>query len=222
MLKRFIVLTAFIFAVAGCGSSSSSVSTANNGTGSLAATLTWPANGAQQKSVTTTKTLYAAPAGVENIQIVVLNSNRVSLASKTFAANLNSGTIEAIPAGSGYTVEIRGLVAGFIQKYERIVKNITINAGEVTNLGEITMFPITTASPPGGSYGSPQSVTLTNSEAVTIYYTTSATNGADPTINSPVYGNTPISISGHVFLKFFAVYPGNILEAIRTGEYTTP
>ena len=98
---------------------------------------------------------------------------------------------------------------------------VDIIAGQ-TAIISISMAPVTTASPRGGTYTSPQSVILTASVPATIYYITSATNGADPNTNSPVYGNTPISISGHVFLKFFAVDSGNNSEAVKTEEYFTP
>ena len=60
--------------------------------------------------------------------------------------------------------------------------------------------PTVIASPTGGVFTSPQSVTLIASEPATVYYTT---DGTDPTTSSPVY-SSPISIAATATLKFFA------------------
>jgi len=65
--------------------------------------------------------------------------------------------------------------------------------------------PITTASPPGGSYNTSKSVTLnctdgTGSGCDKIYYTT---DGSEPNTSSPVY-SSPINISVTTTLRFYA------------------
>ena len=60
--------------------------------------------------------------------------------------------------------------------------------------------PTVTASPAGGNFTSPQSVTLTASEPATIYYTT---NGNTPNTSSISYSH-PISINFTTTLRFFA------------------
>jgi hypothetical protein len=73
-------------------------------------------------------------------------------------------------------------------------------------------IPTVIASPAGGIYNTPQSVTLTASQAgSTIYYTT---NGSTPTTSSTVYSK-PISITTNSTLKFFAV------SAAKTGPIAT-
>ena len=69
-----------------------------------------------------------------------------------------------------------------------------------------SIAPITTALPPGGTYTSAQSVTLTCSDGSgsgcdKIYYTTDGTN---PTTGSPVY-SSPIGIATNTTIRFFAV-----------------
>ncbi len=76
--------------------------------------------------------------------------------------------------------------------------------------------PTVSASPPGGTYATAQSVTLTASEPATIYYTL---DGSDPTTASPVYAS-PLQISSTTTLKFFAVTPDNRTSAIVTEVYT--
>src|SRR5690606_24962374 len=64
-----------------------------------------------------------------------------------------------------------------------------------------TSPPVITAVPPGGSYNTPQNVTLLSDEPATIYYTT---DGSEPTTNSTVY-DAAIIISENTTLKFFGV-----------------
>jgi hypothetical protein len=84
------------------------------------------------------------------------------------------------------------------------------------NINLDTTPPVTIATPAGGTYSSQQSVTLIANEPATIYYTT---NGATPTIASPVY-SVPIPISVNSALKFFARDTAGNSETIRTESYT--
>src|SRR5207248_2054712 len=61
--------------------------------------------------------------------------------------------------------------------------------------------PLTTATQPSGVYNSQEQVTLTTSEAATIYYTT---DGSTPTEASTVY-SAPFAIASGAFVRFFAV-----------------
>lgn len=217
ILQRFFLLAALIFAVAGCGSSSS---TANSDTGSIAAKLIW--SGAESK--TTAKTLYLTPAGVTNVRITVSGTGISPAIFKNFAAvagTAGSGTIDGIPIGTGRTITAWGMDNDGIIRYQGAVSGITINLGTANAPVEITMTaPITTATPAGGSPSYPLSVrlaTVTASEPATIYYTT---NGNEPTTSS-TNGTSPfdIQILGPATLKFFAVDSGFAQEATKTVIY---
>jgi len=83
-----------------------------------------------------------------------------------------------------------------------------------------TVAPVTTASPTGGLYYTPQSVKLTCTDGTgswcdKIYYTS---NGTDPTTASPVYAS-PIMISETTTLTFFAQDPAGNREAVKTETY---
>jgi hypothetical protein len=86
--------------------------------------------------------------------------------------------------------------------------------GEMTLIWDATV-PVTTANPAGGSYGLPQTVTLSANEPATIYYTT---DGSDPTEASNVY-NAPIAITATTTLKFFAKDSAGNAEPAKTQTY---
>jgi ELWxxDGT repeat protein len=84
-----------------------------------------------------------------------------------------------------------------------------------------TIPPVTVAGTPGGSYETPQSVTLTCSDAggsgcVSIFYTV---DGSTPNTASYVYGS-PITISYPTTLKFFSMDMAGNIESVKTEVYT--
>jgi YD repeat-containing protein len=84
-----------------------------------------------------------------------------------------------------------------------------------------TAAPVTMASPAGGAYNKPQSVTLSCTDGTgpgcdKIYFTT---DGSTPTTVSPVYA-TPISIASTTTLKFFAKDKAGNNEVVKTETYT--
>lgn len=85
-----------------------------------------------------------------------------------------------------------------------------------------TMPPQTSASPPGGLYGSTQDVTLTSDEAATIYY---SLDGNDPSIGggNTASGSSPVSgiviPGGTTVLKYFAVDAANNQEVVKSETY---
>lgn len=76
--------------------------------------------------------------------------------------------------------------------------------------------PTTTSSATGGTYGAPQTVTLSVNETATIYYTT---DGTTPTTGSATY-SSDISISTDTTLKFFAVDSLGNEESVVTLVFT--
>ena len=92
--------------------------------------------------------------------------------------------------------------------------NVEAVKTEVYTIVDLTP-PTVTATPPGGSYNTAQSVALTADEAATIYYTT---DGSTPTTASAVYGS-PISISADTTLKYFGVDGVGNVESVQTQTY---
>lgn len=94
-------------------------------------------------------------------------------------------------------------------------------SGEYSDTINLDMTdPMTTASPPGGTYSSEQNITLTcddgaGSGCSAIYYTI---DGTDPTTGSSIY-SSPINIAATTTLKFFAVDVAGNQETIKTDTY---
>ena len=79
-----------------------------------------------------------------------------------------------------------------------------------------TLVPTASATPAGGLFNTPKSVTLTASEAATIYYTT---DGTAPTTSSATY-SSPIAVSTTTTLKFFGKDAAGNSGAVVTEQYT--
>ncbi len=94
------------------------------------------------------------------------------------------------------------------------------DANSATGSAAYTIAAATpTFSPAAGSYGSAQSVSISDATAnSTIYYTT---NGSVPTIGSPVY-SAAITVSGAETLQAIAVASGYGTSAASTAAYTIP
>ncbi|MCM2358207.1 MAG: chitobiase/beta-hexosaminidase C-terminal domain-containing protein [Geobacteraceae bacterium] len=82
--------------------------------------------------------------------------------------------------------------------------------------GGDTTKPVTTASPLGGTFTAPVTVTLTVNEPATTYYTT---NGTTPTTASPVY-SAPLYFSATTTLKYFSKDTAGNSELVKTQVYT--
>ncbi|WP_275423317.1 S8 family serine peptidase [Geomonas subterranea] len=76
--------------------------------------------------------------------------------------------------------------------------------------------PTTTATPGGGNYAAPQTVTLTANESATICYTL---DGSEPTTASAVY-SAPITVSSSATLKYFARDRAGNAESVKSQSYT--
>lgn len=74
---------------------------------------------------------------------------------------------------------------------------------------------VTTATPPGGTYFAPQTVTLSANQEATIHYTV---DGTAPHLGSPVY-TYPIPINGTTTLQYFAATPSLTCESPHTQIY---
>jgi len=95
----------------------------------------------------------------------------------------------------------------------------TINHSSPAKLDGINLdvtAPTTTATPPGGTYGYAQIVTLSaNETTATTFYTL---DGSTPSTSSAVYGG-PLTIQATTTLKFFARDAAGNMESVQTHDY---
>jgi hypothetical protein len=78
--------------------------------------------------------------------------------------------------------------------------------------------PTPVFSPKAGAYGTPQSVSISDTVAgATINYTT---DGTTPTASSPVYSNTPITVNSTETLKASALASGYVRSGVAIAKYS--
>lgn len=153
-------------------------------------------------------------------------SDRPLLTDQITGGNLqfSDGSTVAVPSlpnnGSGLTIKFPAKTVSSVRLNITSVSTGTTNAGLAefeAYLGADTVAPVVTAAPPGGTYAVGQSITLTANETSTIYYTT---NGSTPTTASSKY-TAPLTLSGPLTLKYFAVDSANNASAVVTQTYST-
>jgi alpha-tubulin suppressor-like RCC1 family protein len=111
---------------------------------------------------------------------------------------------------------------GTILRYFAVDKAGNTETVKTQNYILDSLPPVTTAMPPGGAYGTGQTVTLTCNDGAgsgcdRIYYTLDNTT---PTTSSPVYAG-PLTMAAPMILRYFSTdYVGNA-EAVRTETYLT-
>lgn len=81
-----------------------------------------------------------------------------------------------------------------------------------------TTIPTSTATPPGGCFGAPQTVTLAADEPGTIYYTT---DGSDPSTSpSALSYQGPFTVSAPARLRYYAKDVWGYAEGLRSAEFS--
>lgn len=153
-------------------------------------------------------------------------SDRPVLTDQVTGGNLvfSDGSSVAVPAlpnnGSGLTVSFPARTVSSVRFNITSVSASTTNAGLAefeAYLTADTVAPVVTASPAGGTYSAGQAITLSANETATIYYTV---DGSTPTTASTKY-TAPITLSGPMTLKYFAVDAANNASAVSTQTYST-
>jgi DNA-binding beta-propeller fold protein YncE len=126
-----VLLSTAICILAGCGTSGTSGS--SNGTGAVALNLVWNANKTVNKEI-------KAPSTVATIQIAVSGPSMTTI-KQNFAAASGGGTISNVPAGSGIIVTASALDASGNLLYAGTVGNVTVVAGQTTDVVTVIMLP---------------------------------------------------------------------------------
>lgn len=141
ILGSLFLIAVLVLQVAGCGSNS--VSTSAN-TGGIVAKLQWSDSGSVSEAKASNPHVLAAPTGVATVRIIVSGSGMTAV-QQDFAAAAGSGSVNGIAAGSGRTVTAEGLDSGGLVKYQGSVGNVTVQAGQTTNVGTIVLQSVSTS-----------------------------------------------------------------------------
>jgi len=146
-----VLVTLAMGIVSGCGGTSGNGSgdTNSKGTGGIKASLDW------SKVSATTKSSSNMPSNVASIRIT-LSSPTMDTIEQTFDALSESGTIDNVPAGSDITVKASALDGNGNVLFEGVVENVTVHAGETTDVATVIMWPPNDE--PVANAGEPQEV----------------------------------------------------------------
>ncbi|HTQ30493.1 MAG TPA: chitobiase/beta-hexosaminidase C-terminal domain-containing protein [Opitutaceae bacterium] len=183
------------------------------GFGSGAANLTaWSLGNVQQAVADPT---FTPPAGNYS------SAQSVAISTATSGASINYTTDGSIPsetAGtlySGTPVTISSTTTLKAIAYKSGLADSNVVVGNYTIGGMVAAAP--TFSPPGGSYGSPQMVSIsTTSAGTTIRYTT---DGSTPTETNGTLYTGPISVTADITLEAIAYGGGFLDSSISTASY---
>ena len=175
-------------------------STDNQGSGQIAATLDWAVTPPAKRVLST-------PAGVATVRLIVSGSGISPVIQKDFAAASGSGTIDGVPAGSGRILTAQGLdVSGNIT-YQGTVSNITVQAGQTTNAGVITMAAVSNGTTLGSFngtivLGSPTTTTIkasvfssTQSGTISLRYGAAPGSYDKQTASAALIAGTPLVLT---------------------------
>ncbi|MEI6205578.1 MAG: SUMF1/EgtB/PvdO family nonheme iron enzyme [Desulfuromonadales bacterium] len=136
-LTKTLFIICLLALLPGCSSDGS----ISQGTGSIAAKLDWG-----DASKTSAKTVATAPADVATVRIIVSGSGLTAALQKDFVAAAGSGTIDGVPAGTGLTLTAQGLDASGTLRYLGTVVNITVQAGQTSDAGTVSMIAVSSSS----------------------------------------------------------------------------
>lgn len=148
ILKSGLLLLAVL--LAGCSGSGSSPS--SSATGAATAKLVW------QQAAASKAVKAAAPAGVTTVRVIISAAGMTTI-QQDYAAGTGTGTISNIPVGTNRTFTFQGLDAGSTVTHQAVVNNVTITAGQTTDLGSITMLVVVAPAAPSGLGASSVSTT---------------------------------------------------------------
>jgi hypothetical protein len=214
-------LTLMMLSLIGCGSNGSS---SNVKAGSITAQLQWTEKHSSTRqwsakshsvSIQSVRRSAAAPQGVVTVRIVVSGPD-MSNVQKDFPASDGTGIIDGVPAGSNRTLTAQGLNASNVVTHQGTISNITVQAGQVTDVGTVVMNPA------GETYTVSGTVTLSGSGLSGVTVSLQGTNfstvtGADGTYSLTVpnasYTIVP-SLAGYTFTPATRSIPdgnGNVI-----------
>lgn len=111
--------------------------------GAVSASLVWerPSPGVATRRAARTLALSTDACteyGIDNVRMTVLNGSQ-TLATGTFACSAHGGTLNAVPAGSGYTLLFEGLNAGGQAAWTALYNGVSVGGGQTVRYDNVIM-----------------------------------------------------------------------------------
>jgi hypothetical protein len=156
------------------------------------------------KTAVTLTLLASDPSGVATMQF---SNDGVSFSIEEAYATAKTWTLATGDGIKTVYVRFRDKALPLGHLYEPVTANITLD----------TAMPVTSASPPPGTYSiASVPVSLTASKQADIYYTT---DGSNPTTASTRY-TAPITVTTSTTIKYFAVDVAGNVEPVNSGTWS--
>ena len=136
--------------------------------------------------------------------------------SQGYDGSLIAAGIKPDAPGGSYTWNISALAEGSSWVYAKIVNGT--NVAYDYSPGPLVVssrHPVTTVQPAGGTFATPQTVTLSTNRSATIYYTT---DGSTPNQSSSVYSG-PLVVTTTTTIRFFNVDDTGYVEQVQSATY---
>ena len=158
----FVVAICICLCIQGCGGNDTSSQSAGK-VGSASFSIQWPNNASMkqtgiQRDTSSITSIDCTSLGVATVSAKITDSSgTTTLATGSWSCSSHTGTVDNIPAGSGYQVIVTASDANGATLYQGTTTGITIIAGQNTNIGTVTLTQMTTTVPFiwGGTYDLP-------------------------------------------------------------------
>ena len=138
---KILSLLVIILVLIACGDANQ-VSQEETNRGAISFSVTWvdaptlsSSNGAQIRA------LDCDASGIATVSFEVLDENNSQLAYNEFDCSVHNGRVDDITPGINRTLIVRGLNFGGDEIFFGTVTGITVELGNVTNIGEVECFP---------------------------------------------------------------------------------
>jgi len=143
LLAMCIVLTSFFPACSGSGGNASNSDNSGGpaampaGTGSISFQVVMQQPGSHSKALLTPGFNACVDYGLDTISATV-SSGTTTVTSSSWSCSLHQGLVVGVPAGSNYTLQVKGLSSGTIL-WSGQITSLTATVGQVTNAGTIIL-----------------------------------------------------------------------------------
>lgn len=133
----FYIVT-FLLPLSACGGGENPAGESSSDTGSLSFNLDWQVAVDQRTALQSPSGDVCEDYAIETIEASIVNSSNAQVASAVWPCSEHKGTISGVPAGTGLTLTVDGVVAGN-PDWQNQPTAISVVAGQDTKVGTIAM-----------------------------------------------------------------------------------